>query len=311
MSEVVSVPATPVASSEPSQGSSEAFQPQLGPDGQPLPQKVEVKPEVKSNKKKLSLQVNGRKVEHEIDISNDKELENYVRKAMAADERFEEAANMRKQMQQLVEVIKTNPLAILQHPDIGVDVKQLAEQVINQQIEEMQKSPEQREREKMHQEMEQLRQQLQQEQDAKRQAEVSRLEEQAFIQLDNEIDQALASVSDMPKSPYTVKRLADAMITAVNLGYTNVSVNDVLPIVRAQLKSEFQDMFGKMPEDVLEGLLGENYNRIRKRKIAASKKPPQGVGSIQETMDSFKAKTEKQDSNSGKRIKAKDYFRPF
>lgn len=281
-----------------------------------LEEAIEAKKEEikRSNKKKIPLKVNGKQQEVEIDLDNDQELAKYLQKAMAADERFQEASSMRKQMDQFIDLLRNDPLSILMHPDIGVDVKNLAERVINQEIEEMQKSPEQKEQERLQRELEELRQQLESEQNAKRQAELARLEEQAFMQLDQDIDEALASSKTLPKSPYVIKRIADAMINATELGYHNVRVQDILPVVEQEMVREMQEMFGKMPEEVLENLLGDNSNRLRKRRLAKAQKPVDTANQVKQTNEGTKKNMEASKPKVSPVEKQKEYkkfFSPF
>src|SRR5690606_30231940 len=144
-------------------------------------------------------------------------------KAMAADEKFQEAAMTRKQAEQLVTLLRENPLAVLKHPELGLDVKALATQILNQELDEMQKSPEQKKLEEMERQLKDREELLKKIEEEKRQAEMSRLQAEAYQQIDEDITNALSN-TDLPKSPYVVKRIADAMIEAVNLGYEDVKV---------------------------------------------------------------------------------------
>ena len=83
--------------------------------------------EVKSQKKKYQLKVNNKVRDIELDLGNDEEVQKYLQKAMGADERFQEAAQVRKQMDQLIHELKTNPMAILKHKALGLDIKKMAE----------------------------------------------------------------------------------------------------------------------------------------------------------------------------------------
>lgn len=221
-------------------------------------------------KKKIPLKVNGRDIDYEIDLDNEAELAKHLQKAMAADEKFQEAAMTRKQMQQFVQALKADPLAILAHPELGINVKELAERVINQELEDLQKSPEQKRLEQLERDLKDRDAKLKEVEEAKRAAEMARLEEQAFQELDRDIDEALKS-SNLPKSPYTMRRLADLLISANELGYTEARVKDVMPYLEQTMEAELQEMFGRMPEEVIERLIGQNLERVRKSKISKVK----------------------------------------
>lgn len=232
-------------------------------------------PVKKSNKRKFTPKVNGRQREVEIDMDNDEEILKYLSKAMGADEKFEESASLRKSVEQLVNELKSNPRGVLSHPELGLDLKKFAEEILNEEIEQMSKSPEQKKLEDLERRLAEEQSNREKLEEAKRKGEMERLEEQAFKQFDDDITSALSS-SSLPKSPYVVKRIADVMIEAVNKGYTDVSVKDIMPIVEQQITGEIQKMFETMPEEVMEGLIGKNnLTRLRKKRLASMKKAPE------------------------------------
>ena len=267
------------------------------------------KAEVAALKKKFDLKVNGKSKAVEIDLGDDKGLQELMQKAYAADERFQESANMKKDVALLVKTLKENPLAILTHPNIGVDIKKLAEQVINQEIEDMQKSPEQRKLEQLEKELKTEREEREKIAEQARQAEIARHQEEQFRQIDDEITDAIAS-TDLPKVPYVVKRVSDAMISAFEMGYRDVSVKDIMPIVEKQLKEEMGQWFDSSKEDALESLLGKNLERIRKKRVAAQKALPKNTpDQVKPTAASAKPKEEPKEEKKTQRFS--DVFGKF
>lgn len=256
-----------------------------GERGELLPEEaVKVQEEQRKalGKRKVPLKVNGREMEYEIDLDDESQLKNALQKALAADEKFQEASHIRKQMSGLLQALKENPLAVLSHPDVGVNVKELAEKVINEEIENMQKSPEQRRIEELERQLRMTEEQKKAEEEARRAAERARLEEEAFMQLDKEIEETLTS-AEVPRSAYMVKRIADALYEAVEMGYTDVRVKDVLPFVQSQMERELQEMFGRLPEEAIERLMGTNLDRVRKKKVAAARKAVPTPGQMKES----------------------------
>lgn len=255
-------------------------------------------------KKKVSLKVNGRDTDYEVDLDNDEELAKHIQKAMAADEKFQEAASIRKQMQQFVQALKADPLAILAHPELGINVRELAERVINQELDDLKKTPEQKRMEELERQLKSRDEELNAEKEAKRNAEMSRLEEQAFQELDRDIDAALSNTS-LPKSPFVMKRIADALITANDLGYTDVKVKDIMPFIESSVEQELQEMFGRMPEEVIERLMGTNLDRVRKAKIAKAKKV---APAVKESAQSAKPADKQATKEAVPTKKFKNYF---
>lgn len=279
-----------------------------GERGELLPEaavKVQEEQRKALGKKRVPLKVNGRDMEYEVDLDNDEELAKYLQKAMAADEKFQEAASIRKQMQQFVSALKSDPLSILSHPELGINIKDLAERVINNELEDLQKSPEQKRLEQLERELKDRDDKLKSVEEQKRTSELARLEEQAFQELDRDIDEALKTTS-LPKSAYVMKRIADTLINANELGYTDVSVQEIMPYVEQMMEQELQEMFGRMPEEVIERLMGQNLDRVRRSKIAKAKKV---APTVQETAAATKGKA--QEEAPKPKIKMKDYFRQW
>lgn len=226
-------------------------------------------------KRKYSLKVNNKVRDLELDLSNDAEVQKYLQKALAADEKFQEAANVKKGFANLIEQIRTNPLAILTHPDIGVDIKALATQVLAQEMEDLEKSPEQKRIEELERKLREKEEFEKQLEEDRRQAEMARLEEEAVAELDMQISAALDK-SELPKSPYVVKRIADTMYNAMRMGYTDVSVAQIMPYVEEQITSEFQALFDAAPDQtakkLMEKFVGKkNIDRVRKSSLTKPK----------------------------------------
>lgn len=270
--------------------------------------KKQVEQEMKKlGKKKLKLKVDGKDVEEELDLDDEAGLVKQIQLAKAAQKRMQESATLKKQIEDFMSALGKNPDKALR--DLGLDVDSFAESVIAKKIEEMQKSPEQLEREKMQREIEDLRQKIQAEEKAKRDLEMSKAEEQAMRQLDEEIGQALDKMTTLPKSPYIIKRVADTMLIAMQNGYENVKAEDVMGIVEKQIKSELSDMFGAMPEEILESVVGRpNLDRLRKKRVAATKPAIQQANQVKNAKDTGRTET----NNSAKpqeKIPMRDFFK--
>jgi hypothetical protein len=273
---------------------------------------AEVKAKAKapaSTKRKYSPKVNGRNVDLELDPNDDAEMMKYLQKALASDEKFQEAAALRKNVEQLVNELKANPRGVLSHPDLGIDLKKFAEDILNEEIQELQKTPQQKQLEALQKQLEGEKKQREMLEEGKRSAEMARLEEQAFKQFDDDITASLEKYPNLPKSPYVVKRIADTMIEAINLGYKDATVKDIMPIVESQINSEMQKMFETMPEDLMEKLIGSNnLSRLRKTRLAKMKK----VDTAAQVKSTGKTSTtEAKEKDKTKPIKFNDIFGRF
>ena len=277
--------------------------------------------EKKALKKKFQLKVNNKVKDLELDLGNDEEIQKYLQKAMAADEKFQEAATLRKQVEQLVSELKKNPLAILKHPELGIDVKALAQSVLNEEIEEMQLTPEQKKirdlenalKEKEEREKEALKQ--------KEELERARFEQEAMEKLDDDITQAL-SKSNLPKSPYVVRRMADTMLAAMEMTdekgnplFTDVTAEQVLPFVEEQILGEINRLFESAPEDtfdkMMESVIGKkNLDKYRKAKVAKTKSAPKTTTAAQ-VKDTGASNKSKESPKEEPPKRFKDIFKTF
>lgn len=287
---------------------------ELSPEDAAVEEKETAKEEAKTNKKKYQLKVNNKTKDLEIDLSNDDEVKKYLQRAEAADEKFQEAATLRKQVEQLVSELKKNPLAILKHPELGIDIKALAHQVLNEEIEDMSLTDEQkkiRDLESKLKEKEEKEKTLEEQRNA---AERAKFEEQAMQDLDDQVSAAL-SKSNLPKSPYVVRRMADSMLAAMEMGFADVTPEQVLPFVEEQILGEINRLFESAPDDmfdkVMENVVGKKHlDKYRKSKVAKTRAAPKTAtaAQVKDTGSASKPKTEGKQEPS-KRFK--DVFGTF
>lgn len=266
--------------------------------------KEEIK-EVKDEKKrlkKLKLKFNGKEIEEELpfEIDDDPKVVEYMQKqlqlAKLGNSKAQEYANLEKTVANFINELKTNPKKALSNPNIGVDIKRLAAEVLEEEIANSQKSPEQIEREKMEAELKAMKEEREKEKEESRQRELARLQEQELTRYDQLFTQAIET-SGLPKSPYVVKKMADVMIDAIQQGH-NVDVKDIVPFVKNEIMQDIQQMFEVMPAEVLKEFIGKgNFDKIRKHNMSKAKvKPPVTTNTIAKDTgvnDTPKSKEEK------------------
>lgn len=276
---------------------------------QPESSEEAIKQAEREMKRKFKLKVDGEEVEEEIDWSDEEGLKQKLQLAKVAQKRMQENALLKKDVESFVQSFQQDPVNAMKH--LGVNFDDLAEQYVNSKLEELEKSPEELEREKQLKELEDLKKEREELQKAKENAEMERLREKHAMEIDNDIDSALSDNDfQLPKSPYVVKRVAETMMLAMQKGYNDVRAKDVLPIVQKQLHNDFQEMFGRMPEDVIEQVLGKgNLDRLRKKRIEKAKKARRAKTQTakqvaKETGESSKNKEPK----AKEKIPMKDFF---
>lgn len=254
-------------------------------------------------KKAYKLKVGGKDVE--VDES---ELLKRAQMGYSADEKWQEASKMRKEVESFLSVLQKDPAKALEQ--LGFNVDELAEKRIQQRIEEMQKSPEQIEKEKMQKELAEIKAEREREKEEGQQKEMQRLQDQFAVEIENDISTALDSNEyGFPKSPYVVKRIADTMILAMKAGYKDVKAKDVLPIVQEEIKKELHEMYSLSPDEVFEQLVGKDrLNKYRRSKIKKKPEAPTGLQDVKSTGTKEINKIKEQSKSSDK-VSAKDFFK--
>lgn len=281
---------------------SEEIEDQLAADPEP----TETPAQAAARKRKFQIKANNKVRDVEVDLDNEEELKRYIEKAYGADEKFQEAAMTRKQAEALIELLKNDPLKVLSHPDLGLDVKALAYKVINQELEEMSLTPEQKKLKEMEEKLKEYEENEKKTKEEKRKAELEKFELEQQQLLDEQITTALSTTS-LPKSPYVVKRIADAMIEAFSMGYEDVTPEKVMPFVEQSVKRELSDMFGMLPDQVLEELVGKTrLDGYRKARVAKAKAVP--TTKVKDTGASVKPKDEPKEEP---KLRFKDVFGAF
>lgn len=263
--------------------------------------------EKKSLRKKYQIKVDGETFEEELDLNDEEAIKKHLQLSKAAQKRMKESSQLKKDVESFFQALQGDTKKVLK--ELGIDPKKFAEQVINDELEEMQKSPEQKEKEKLMKEVEDLKKKLKDEEEAKKSAEMSKMQEKFAMEIDQEITDALGKNSKLPKSPYFVKRIADGLLLAYKNGYTNVTAKDIIPLIEKEVTGELQEMFGGMPEDSIEAVLGKgNIDRLRKKRLQAARKAVETANSVKQTGNDVSAKKEPVDT---KKKSYKDFFGKF
>jgi len=266
--------------------------------------KKKAEKEVEKRLKKLKLKVDGKEIEEELDLDDEERLVKELQMAKMGQKRAQEKAQLEKEVNAFLQALKNDPMAILAQ-QLGLDPAEVIDKYINNEMEKAKKSPEQLEKEKMEAELRALKEEREREKEELKQKELQRLQEQAYIQYDTQMEQTL-SKSDLPKTPYVVKKMADYMLVALEAG-KNVSPDDVVDIVREELHSDLQQMFSSLPEEKIEELLGEQVlNKLRKRRVAKAQAAQKAVpqNGIKDT-----GKINTVDNKPKEKLTYKDFFK--
>lgn len=227
--------------------------------------KTEAVPETPS-KRKYTYKADGQEFNEELD---DAEIANKLSLSRAAQKRMQEASATKKQMEQFVTALQNDPMSVLKNDKIMGTKKfrEIAEQFLLQQIEEESYTPEERERANKDRQLSEY-QRKEKEFQAKQEAEqASRLEKQYADQYEKTIMESLNS-SNLPKTPYTVKRMAALMQQNLQHGL-ELEPNQLAQLVKEDYLNEQKLLVGSSSAEQLIAMFGEDIaNKIRKYDLA-------------------------------------------
>lgn len=252
--------------------------------------------------KEFELKVNGKTIKKKIDLSDEDAIKSELQKALAGQKAMQEKRELEKIYQKEIERLRENPFAVLK--ELGLDPLELSESELRKHVEEQKKSPEQRAKEQLEAELMEAREELRRQKEEAEQARFQQLQTEESAKLETEIESALDSHDTLPKSPKTVSRIADAMLWAMENGFEDVSVADVLPTVEEEIKAEMRSFMEQLPEQMMEQYIGKkSLDRYRKQRVAAHK--PNNVSNVKPTVDSQKVVKEE----PKKKVRSKEYFK--
>lgn len=305
----------PAASGAPAQAQNTQSNPILpvaeGQDPNAQAAMDEHKAEVAKKIRKLKLKVDGKEFEEELPFEFDDkpEIVAYLQKELQlsrmGQKRANESSEYKKQLDGVGKFLaeaKGNPAKVRElMKELGVDEKSVAASIIEEEMERAKKSPEQLEREKMEGELRSLKEEREQEKKDYETREFQRLQEQESQRYDTAISSALEK-SDLPKSPYVVKKMAEYLLLGLQ-NNVDVTPEELLPLVREEIHNDLRQMFSVMPEEVIEQMIGKDtLKRLRKRNIAQAA-PAAATKAIQDTGSRVESKTPE------KKVSFKDYFK--
>lgn len=226
--------------------------------------------------KSLKIKVDGQEFDEALPFEMDDTKENrdwmtrQLQMSKVAQKRMGEKTQLENEVRQFIDEARKNPRKLA---ELGVDLKKLSAEMIEEEIANSQKSPEQLAQEKLQKELSDLKKKYEDEQKSAQSREFERLQEQEYERYENLMTTTLQS-SDLPKSPYVVKKMSQYMMMGLQEGY-DVTPEDVLPLVREEILEDIRQMAQAMPIETIEKLFGGDIlGKIRKKNIAKAKSAP-------------------------------------
>ena len=224
--------------------------------------------------RELKLKVHGEEITESLpfEIEENPEAVEYLTRQLqlskAAQRAMQENSTFQKQVGEFFKDLKSNTKAKLL--ELGIDPREFAASVIEEEIKKAQMSPEQIRQQELEEELNKLKAESKKKEEDFNQRELGRLREIEFEKIDNQMTMALDK-SDLPKKPYVVRKMAEYMLIGANNGI-NLSPDEVLTLVRNELLGDLQEIINSLPEDKAEEFIGkEVLNRFRKKNLAKAK----------------------------------------
>lgn len=275
-------PAAEVTQTEPSQDESnvedypepdisEDFADQLEKDGQedlipkqqrdrrkaekngPATVDAEQKQESKPTVQEIELSVNGEKIKY--DLGNSDKVKADIQKGLAADAKFQEASKIRKQATDFISELRRNPLKVLQHPDIGINFKELAEQVVYEDYLLSKMSPEEAKRYQQNKDRDEELETLRRDREERERLDKDSMTSHFKDHFSKAIPEAIVK-SGLPDSQFVRARVAQYMLHLLNNGHSSVSPDDVMPQVVKDYQHEQRHLFSQTSDEKLLEVLG-------------------------------------------------------
>lgn len=272
----------------------------------------EIQEQVQEQKKKLKalkLKFNGKEIDEELPFEIDEEHADWMKKQLQmsklAQSKAQEAAELQKEVVAFIQELKTNPKKALANPMIGLDVKQLAAEILEEEIENSKKSPEQLKIEEYERKLKEIEEKNAQEKAEQERQRQELALERAYEKYDNMIANTLESNPDLPTTPYIIDKMTKYMAIAVEEGY-EPEMDIIANIVREEVNNDVKHLLTVLPVDKVEQLLGQEVlGKLRKNRLAnATKKTPPPTKKIASDVAAVK----KQEAPAASKVTIRDFL---
>lgn len=202
------------------------------PSGEEGKKKIEVE-ETGKEEQPFILKINGKEVK-----ATTQDIIKLAQKAAAAEERFEEAATVRKQFGAIIDKLKTNPAEVLEK--IGVDFREMAEKYLYDKITYEQMDEQQRKAVDNERKLKELEEKEKSREEESKNAEQEALKNKYMQEYEENIVKGLEKTK-LPRTEGTVKRIAGYLLTGLERNIP-LTVDDAILLVQDDYNREVNDL---------------------------------------------------------------------
>lgn len=227
---------------------------------------------IQPNKKKYKIKVDGNEEEMELDLNDEATIIRHLQMSKAASKRMNEAAITRKQAEQFINALQTDPMRVLSDPRImGNDkFQKIAEEYLSKKLQEQMLSPEEIKRAEMEEKLRKYEEAEKRTREEAEQKQIAQLEEHYAQEYQKTIIAALQS-SNLPKNAFTVKRMAELMQKNLQHGL-DLEPSHLAQLVKEDYQRELVSLIGGSDAEHIISMFGEDItNKIRKHDLAKFK----------------------------------------
>lgn len=187
-------------------------------------------------------------------------------------ERFQQAAQIRKQTEALIQAAKTNPAEFLRQT--GVDPEEFAKSYVQDRIKYYEMTPTERQLMEANQKLSEYEEEKLQSSKKQEQQVYQQKVEQFQEYFDNQFSQAMTQVN-LPKTPQAVKRMAEKLEVYLSNGVP-VDIIDVAREIKQDYIDEYNSTLNEWDDESFDKALGEKAReRVRMRLTQDVKSPLQ------------------------------------
>lgn len=255
--------------------------------------------------KQLQLKIDGEELTEDLPFEVDEEHAEYLRKNLQlskkAQKSMQEVSSIRSQVQDFVKMLTGDTKAAL--AQLGIDPKEFAASIIEEELKLQAMSPEQRERLELEHKLKQLEEEREREKQEFNQRELARLQQQEYERVETKMVAAIES-SGIPRSTYAIKKMASYMMDGAKEGVM-LEPEDVVELVKQEIQDDLKELINALGEDRVENFIGKDIlDKVRKKNISKIKQTPASVKSgIKEVSSS------KSTSKPAEKMSIKDFFK--
>jgi hypothetical protein len=199
-----------------------------------------------------------------------------AQKSTAAESRLQQAAKEKKDALRLIELAKTDPLALLKHLQPDLNEKDFFSKRLAQLMEEELLSPQERQHRDDMSELQRLRAAQKDQETQRQQAELDKQMQEQQKVLDVEMGDAIKAAG-LPRTQAAVKRVAEYALEALEAGL-NIPMVKIAQQVKADMQAEVLELLNQSDEEAFSSLLGKDLlTKAQKASLKTIKKPGTSV----------------------------------